>query len=63
MESTLMLSKKQCEKEKGRNKEYRTTIKEIKRQKSEKEKLLEDEKVEMLEDIQQLKAKMVSLLR
>ena len=63
MEHTLKLSKKRYEKEKGRNEEYLKTIKEIKETKSEKETLLELEKIEMAEDIAQLKEKLVSLLR
>jgi chromosome segregation ATPase len=63
IENTLMLSKKNCEKEKGRNQEYRKTIKEIREQKSENEKILEQEKSELEEDIKQLKNKLISLLR
>ena len=63
MESTLLLSKKQCEKEKERNKQYKKTIKEVTEQKSEKESILEQEKIELEEDIVQLKSKLVSVLR
>ena len=58
-----MLSKKKCEKEKNRNQEYRKTIKEIREQKSDNEKILEQEKSELEEDIKQLKGKLISLLR
>lgn len=58
-----MLSKKKCEKEISRNQEYRKTIKEIKNQKSQNEKILEQEKSELEEDIKQLKSKLISLLR
>ena len=58
-----MLSKKNCEKEINRNQEYRKTIKEMKKQKSQNEKILEKEKSELEEDIKQLKDKLISLLR
>lgn len=58
-----MLSKKNCEKEINRNQEYRKTIKEMKNQKSQNEKILEQEKSELEEDIKQLKNKLISLLR
>lgn len=63
MENTLMLSKKKCEKEKNKNLDYRKTIKEIKHQKSENEKILEQEKSELVEDIILLKNKLISVLR
>ena len=63
IENTLMLSKKKCEKEKKRNQEYRKTIKEIKEHKSENEKILEQEKIELEDDVKQLKSKLISLLR
>lgn len=58
-----MLTKKKCDKEKSKNHEYRKTIREMKDQKSENEKILEQEKSELEDDNEQLKAKLISLLR
>lgn len=63
MENTLALSRKKYEKERNKSLEFKKTIKEIQNEKSDREKILEEEKSELEEDIKLLKSKLVALLR